>query len=544
MRRPLSASLAAVSHVRPASAGDGDHRRSGSPPDPPPTTPARPSRSSYTISSERPPAHRTVRAFRPAQRQRGGDERVGGHVEYGPQLVVHEDMPHRHDAAVADGTGREQQVLARGIDVRTVERRQRPVWLVARKDERAGVLRTGRRTAASRSPCVPCGSWCRPRSRRRNRRPLASSPTPLGTPSRASPRASRACGPSRSTRKRNGWRFDPDGRGSRARTSSPGRPPGSDRVGTCEWPRVVAIPSRSEMSASGTFSPYVGAPDPAECWVETGVLTPVRPRSWQTGGDGERSGLVPRPVAAGPAPMVGRHELGRPHVGSERASAAGAAGRSNPPSGRRRPTRGATWPTSARQASGPSGPSPRLFIAKVLSGLVSILIFDSFIDDVRRAADTGATDQTAMNGWQILNMPVSIVLDAGVHRRRHVDVQGGDGGVEAQLPGAAQHHVGDPRLDRARSSTSGSRTSRCATASRPATLSAGRSSDGGCSTSSARSRGSSSSWSPSWRDSPSPWHWRCPASSSTRLELQAALRVVDAVGADHAEAIGRIVTTP
>jgi hypothetical protein len=27
------------------------------------------------------------------------------------------------------------------------------------------------------------------------------------------------------------------------------------------------------------------------------------------------------------------------------------------------------------------------------------------------------------------------------------------------------------------------------------------------------------------------------------LELQAALRVVDAVGADHAEAIGRIVTT-
>ncbi len=51
-----------------------------------------------------------------------------------------------------------------------------------------------------------------------------------------------------------------------------------------------------------------------------------------------------------------------------------------------------------------------LFIAKVLSGLVSILIFDSFIDDVRRAADTGATDQSSVSGWQILNMPVSILL--------------------------------------------------------------------------------------------------------------------------------------
>jgi len=54
-----------------------------------------------------------------------------------------------------------------------------------------------------------------------------------------------------------------------------------------------------------------------------------------------------------------------------------------------------------------------LFLAKVASGLISLVIFDSLIDDIRRAADTGTADQTSMNGWQILNLPVSIVLVLG-----------------------------------------------------------------------------------------------------------------------------------
>jgi hypothetical protein len=54
-----------------------------------------------------------------------------------------------------------------------------------------------------------------------------------------------------------------------------------------------------------------------------------------------------------------------------------------------------------------------LFIAKVASGLISLVVFDTVIDDIRQAADTGTTDQTSTNGWQILNMPVSIVLLLG-----------------------------------------------------------------------------------------------------------------------------------
>jgi Domain of unknown function (DUF4328)/Protein of unknown function (DUF2510) len=54
-----------------------------------------------------------------------------------------------------------------------------------------------------------------------------------------------------------------------------------------------------------------------------------------------------------------------------------------------------------------------LFVAKVASGLLSLVIFDSVIDDIRRAADTGTADQTSMSGWQILNLPVSIVLVLG-----------------------------------------------------------------------------------------------------------------------------------
>ena len=60
------------------------------------------------------------------------------------------------------------------------------------------------------------------------------------------------------------------------------------------------------------------------------------------------------------------------------------------------------------------------------------------------------------------------------------------------IPRATAPH-GRSSAGSCRSSTSGSPTSRCGTASRPATLSAGRSSGGGPSTSSVRSRGSSSS---------------------------------------------------
>ncbi|HEX2383768.1 MAG TPA: DUF4328 domain-containing protein [Acidimicrobiales bacterium] len=54
-----------------------------------------------------------------------------------------------------------------------------------------------------------------------------------------------------------------------------------------------------------------------------------------------------------------------------------------------------------------------LFVTKVASGLISLMVFDSIIDDIRQASDTGTTDQTAMNGWQILNMPVTLVLILG-----------------------------------------------------------------------------------------------------------------------------------
>lgn len=54
-----------------------------------------------------------------------------------------------------------------------------------------------------------------------------------------------------------------------------------------------------------------------------------------------------------------------------------------------------------------------LFVAKVASGLLSLAVFDSVVDDIQRAADTGTADQTGMNGWQILNLPVSIVLVLG-----------------------------------------------------------------------------------------------------------------------------------
>src|SRR4051812_10818 len=51
-----------------------------------------------------------------------------------------------------------------------------------------------------------------------------------------------------------------------------------------------------------------------------------------------------------------------------------------------------------------------LFVGRILSGLVSLVIFDSIIDDIRHAADTGDAHQTTVSGWQILNLPVSIVL--------------------------------------------------------------------------------------------------------------------------------------
>ena len=54
-----------------------------------------------------------------------------------------------------------------------------------------------------------------------------------------------------------------------------------------------------------------------------------------------------------------------------------------------------------------------LFFAKVATGLLSPLIFASFIDDIQRAADTGTTEPTSTNGWQLLNMPVSIVYILG-----------------------------------------------------------------------------------------------------------------------------------
>ena len=184
-----------------------------------------------------------------------------------------------------------------------------------------------------------------------------------------------------------------------------------------------------------------------------------------------------------------------------------------------------------------------LFVAKVASGLISLVIFDSVIDDIQRAADTGNTDQTSVNGWQILNMPVSIVLVLGF-----VGVI-----IWAYKAATVASNLNYPARHSATWAIVGwivpvinfwfpyQSVRDC--------LAPGNS-----------ERRTVRRWWALYLVGSFAWvvvivfaivvgiaialALALPVIVINALELQAALRVVDAVGADHGEAIGRIVTTP
>jgi Domain of unknown function (DUF4328)/Protein of unknown function (DUF2510) len=184
-----------------------------------------------------------------------------------------------------------------------------------------------------------------------------------------------------------------------------------------------------------------------------------------------------------------------------------------------------------------------LFIARVASGLISLVIVDSLVDDIRAAADTGSADQTSMNGWQILNMPVSIVLILGF-----VGVI-----VWAYRAASVASKLNYP----ARHSTTWAILGWIVPVinfwfpyqSVRDCLAPGNS-----------ERRTVKRWWALYLIGSFAWvvvivvavaagtavalALALPCIVISGLELQAALRVVDAVGADHAEAIGRIVTTP
>ncbi len=53
-------------------------------------------------------------------------------------------------------------------------------------------------------------------------------------------------------------------------------------------------------------------------------------------------------------------------------------------------------------------------VARIASGLISVIAISTLVDGFQRAADTGSTDQTSSSGWQALNLPVSILLILGL----------------------------------------------------------------------------------------------------------------------------------
>ena len=135
----------------------------------------------------------------------------------------------------------------------------------------------------------------------------------------------------------------------------------------------------------------------------------------ETGGHGERAGLVPgsrgnRPGGDGGTARAGATTRG---IRTSRNS------RSQP-----QPQQPAFWlpppdprrdlADERRPGCGRSGRSPRLFVAKVASGLLSLAGLR--FGHRRRPACGGHRHHrpdSSVNGWQILNMPVSIVLVLG-----------------------------------------------------------------------------------------------------------------------------------
>ena len=168
-------------------------------------------RSSYTSS---PSGRRRTGPCWPAglaERDRGGDDHAVRDAEQRAQLVLDELVPGGHHAAVAEGAGGEQQVLAGRVDagalgggrvaVADEAREHHDRRLLEVVDEvlhRARHARLRRRRRRRRSP-------------RRSGRGRPSPATSRGTRARAAPWPRRADGPSRSTRNRNGCRFEPDG---------------------------------------------------------------------------------------------------------------------------------------------------------------------------------------------------------------------------------------------------------------------------------------------------------------------------------------------
>ena len=107
------------------------------------------------------------------------------------------------------------------------------------------------------------------------------------------------------------------------------------------------------------------------------------------------------------------------------------------------------WPTSASPACGPSGVSLRCSSPRwQRSPLAADLRFVH-----RRHPASGRHRQHGTDLDERLAAPQHAGVDpdgARLRRRRHLDLQGSHRRVEPQLPGTAQHHVGDPRVDRAR----------------------------------------------------------------------------------------------
>ena len=83
-----------------------------------------------------PPPYRTVATDGTAQRDRGPDVDTFGDVEHPPEVVLHRSVPAGQHPAVAEGPGRQQQVLARREQRRTVDHvGGAPVAAVARQDD-------------------------------------------------------------------------------------------------------------------------------------------------------------------------------------------------------------------------------------------------------------------------------------------------------------------------------------------------------------------------------------------------------------------------
>ena len=89
---------------------------------------------------EGPAAHRPVVSGGPPERDGGGDGDLGGDVEERAQLGLHEGVPRGHDAAVPEGAGGEQQVLAGRVDARALRRMGIPVADEAREHHDRGGL--------------------------------------------------------------------------------------------------------------------------------------------------------------------------------------------------------------------------------------------------------------------------------------------------------------------------------------------------------------------------------------------------------------------